>query len=66
MIISPDISSKLAIDARSIDELQVLAKRNPDNALQKVAQGRKEEESVARQSPSGVQGQTNRRTPNLP
>lgn len=38
MIISPDISSKLAIDARSIDELQVLAKRNPDNALQKVAQ----------------------------
>ncbi|GKS68502.1 flagellar protein FlgJ [Nitrosomonas sp. PY1] len=38
MIISPDISSRLAIDARSIDELQVLAKRNPDNALQKVAQ----------------------------
>lgn len=38
MIISPDISSRLAIDARSIDELQVLAKRNPDDALQKVAQ----------------------------
>ena len=38
MIISPDISSKLAIDARSMDELHVLAKRNPDDALQKVAQ----------------------------
>ena len=38
MVISPDISSKLAIDARSMDELQVLAKRNPDGALQKVAQ----------------------------
>lgn len=38
MIISPDISSKLAIDAKSIDNLHLMAKQNPDEALQKVAQ----------------------------
>jgi len=38
MIISPDISSKLAIDAKSIDDLHLMAKQNPDEALQKVAQ----------------------------
>lgn len=38
MIISPDISSKLAIDAKSIDDLHLMAKQSPDEALQKVAQ----------------------------
>ena len=38
MVISPDISSKLAVDAKSIDDLHLMAKRNPDEALQKVAQ----------------------------
>ncbi len=38
MIISPDTSSKLAVDAKSIDDLHLLAKQNPDEALQKVAQ----------------------------
>lgn len=38
MIISPDTSSKLAIDAKSIDGLHLMAKNNPDEALQKVAQ----------------------------
>ncbi len=38
MIISPDTSSKLAIDAKSIDDLHLMAKQNPDEALQKVAQ----------------------------
>lgn len=38
MVISADISSKLAIDAKSIDDLNLMAKRNPDEALQKVAQ----------------------------
>ncbi|MBS0299477.1 MAG: flagellar assembly peptidoglycan hydrolase FlgJ [Proteobacteria bacterium] len=38
MVISPDISSKLAIDAKSIDDLNLMAKQNPDEALQKVAQ----------------------------
>lgn len=38
MIISPDISSKLAIDAKSIDDLHLMAKQNPDGALQKAAQ----------------------------
>lgn len=38
MIISPDISSKLAIDTKSIDDLHLMAKQNPDEALQKVAQ----------------------------
>lgn len=38
MIISPDISSKLAVDAKSIDSLRLLNKQNPDEALQKVAQ----------------------------
>ncbi len=38
MVISPDISSKLAIDAKSIDDLHLMAKQNPDEALQKAAQ----------------------------
>lgn len=38
MVISADISSKLAIDAKSIDDLNLMAKQNPDEALQKVAQ----------------------------
>ena len=38
MIISPDTSSKLAIDAKSIDDLHLMAKQNPDEALQKAAQ----------------------------
>lgn len=38
MIISPDISSKLAIDVKSIDDLHLMAKQNPDEALQKAAQ----------------------------
>ncbi|TXI19802.1 MAG: flagellar assembly peptidoglycan hydrolase FlgJ [Nitrosomonas sp.] len=38
MIISPDTSSKLAIDAKSINDLQHLAKQNPDEALRKAAQ----------------------------
>jgi flagellar protein FlgJ len=38
MIISPDISSKLAIDVRSIDDLHLMAKQKPDEALQKAAQ----------------------------
>ncbi|UJP06446.1 MAG: flagellar assembly peptidoglycan hydrolase FlgJ [Nitrosomonas sp.] len=38
MVISPDISSKLAIDAKSLDDLQVLAKKDPDEALRKAAQ----------------------------
>jgi flagellar protein FlgJ len=38
MIISPDTSSKLAIDAKSIDDLHLMAKKNPDEALQKAAQ----------------------------
>jgi flagellar protein FlgJ len=38
MIISPDVSSKLAIDAKSIDDLHLMSKQNPDEALQKVAQ----------------------------
>lgn len=38
MIISPDTSSKLAIDAKSIDDLHLMAKQRPDEALQKVAQ----------------------------
>ena len=38
MVISPDISSKLAIDAKSIDDLHLMSKQNPDEALQKVAQ----------------------------
>ena len=38
MVISPDISSKLAVDAKSVDDLHLMAKKNPDEALQKVAQ----------------------------
>lgn len=38
MVISPDISSKLAIDAKSLDHLHVLAKKDPDEALRKAAQ----------------------------
>lgn len=38
MVISPDISSKLAVDAKSIDDLHLMAKQNPDEALQKAAQ----------------------------
>lgn len=38
MVISADVSSKLAIDAKSIDDLNLMAKQNPDEALQKVAQ----------------------------
>ncbi|HLP81071.1 MAG TPA: flagellar assembly peptidoglycan hydrolase FlgJ [Nitrosomonas sp.] len=38
MIISPDISSKLAVDSKSIDDLHAMAKQKPDEALQKVAQ----------------------------
>lgn len=38
MVISADISSKLAIDAKSIDDLNLMAKQNPNEALQKVAQ----------------------------
>lgn len=38
MMISPDISSKLAIDAKSIDDLHLMAKRNPEQALHKAAQ----------------------------
>ncbi|SFE26524.1 flagellar assembly peptidoglycan hydrolase FlgJ [Nitrosomonas sp. Nm166] len=38
MMISPDTSSKLAIDAKSIDDLHLMAKQNPDQALQKAAQ----------------------------
>ncbi len=38
MIISPDMSSKLAVDSKSIDDLHAMAKQKPDEALQKVAQ----------------------------
>ena len=38
MIISPDISSKLAIDSKSLDDLHVMAKKDPDEALRKAAQ----------------------------
>ncbi|PSJ16783.1 flagellar assembly peptidoglycan hydrolase FlgJ [Nitrosomonas supralitoralis] len=38
MMISPDISSKLAVDAKSIDDLHLMAKRNPEQALHKAAQ----------------------------
>lgn len=38
MVISSDISSKLAVDAKSIDDLHLMAKQNPDEALQKAAQ----------------------------
>ena len=38
MVISADISSKLAIDTKSIDDLHLMAKQKPDEALQKVAQ----------------------------
>ncbi len=38
MIISPDLSSKLAIDGKSVDDLQLMARQKPDEALQKVAQ----------------------------
>lgn len=38
MIISADISSKLAVDSKSIDDLHAMAKHRPDEALQKVAQ----------------------------
>lgn len=38
MVISPDISSKLAVDAKSVDDLHLMAKQNPDEALKKVAQ----------------------------
>jgi len=38
MVISPDMSSKLAVDAKSIDDLHLMAKQNPDEALQKAAQ----------------------------
>ncbi len=38
MVISPDISSKLAIDSKSLDHLHVLAKKDPDEALRKAAQ----------------------------
>jgi flagellar protein FlgJ len=38
MMISPDISSKLAVDAKSIDDLHLMAKRNPQQALHKAAQ----------------------------
>ncbi|MCE7915754.1 MAG: flagellar assembly peptidoglycan hydrolase FlgJ [Nitrosomonas sp. PRO4] len=38
MIISPDTSSKLAIDTKSINDLHLLAKQNPDEALHQVAQ----------------------------
>lgn len=38
MVISPDISSKLAIDSKSLDHLHVMAKKDPDEALRKAAQ----------------------------
>lgn len=38
MMISADISSKLAVDAKSIDDLHLMAKRNPQQALHKAAQ----------------------------
>ncbi|WP_074719570.1 flagellar assembly peptidoglycan hydrolase FlgJ [Nitrosomonas ureae] len=38
MMISADISSKLAIDAKSIDDLHLMAKRDPQQALHKAAQ----------------------------
>ncbi len=38
MTISLDTSSKLAVDAKSIDDLQLQAKRDPEGVLQKVAQ----------------------------
>ena len=38
MVISADVSSKLAIDVKSIDDLNLMVKQNPDEALQKVAQ----------------------------
>lgn len=37
MVISPDISSKLAVDAKSIDVLHLMAKKNPDEALKSSA-----------------------------
>src|SRR5690349_509621 len=38
MMISADISSRLAVDAKSIDDLHLMAKRNPQQALHKAAQ----------------------------
>lgn len=38
MIISPDISSKLAIDTKSLNDLNGMVKRDPDQALHKAAQ----------------------------
>ena len=38
MIISPDTSNKLAIDAKSISDLHLMAKQRPDEALHKAAQ----------------------------
>nr|WP_110382195.1 flagellar assembly peptidoglycan hydrolase FlgJ [Nitrosomonas ureae] len=38
MMISADISSKLAVDAKSIDDLHLMAKRDPQQALHKAAQ----------------------------
>ena len=38
MIISPDLSSKLAIDTKGLDDLHSLVKRDPDQALHKAAQ----------------------------
>lgn len=38
MIISPDLSSKLAVDSKSLDDLHRLVKRDPDQALHKAAQ----------------------------
>lgn len=38
MIISPDTSSKLAIDAKSINDLHLMAKQKPDETLHKAAQ----------------------------
>ncbi|PXX12398.1 flagellar protein FlgJ [Nitrosomonas ureae] len=37
-MISADISSKLAVDAKSIDDLHLMAKRDPQQALHKAAQ----------------------------
>lgn len=38
MIISPDLSSKLAVDTKSLDDLHRIVKRDPDQALHKAAQ----------------------------
>lgn len=38
MIISPDLSSKLAIDTKGLNDLHGLVKRDPDQALHKAAQ----------------------------